>query len=989
MFITKKKNLIFLSIAISLLMITPTVFSQTIENKSKNDERTEDSSIHMITAPAKKTGLFDEEPPIYTLDTDQNTPEDWWNESWQYRRTITIKKENIPKNLKNFTILLNIPKDKDFRDHCQSDGKDIVFTDTEKNKLYHEIEKFNETNGNLVAWIKFDLIKDIDNVFYMYYGNQFCDNQENKTMVWDEKYVLVDHLSEKVGTIFDSTLYENNGLYSGDLQDSIGKIDGSVSFDGLDDKIETDDNNSLDLTNKISLMAWVKYSKNDNLSTLINKEDSYSLFINSSGNIIFKVKIQGSDVKVPFNVTLKENLWSYLVLTYQNDSKHEIKLYVDGELKEINNSYQGLITTSDKDLLFGNDFDGNDCLNGSLDEIRVLKEVIDAEWIKTGYLSMNNSDVFIDLGSEESLNNIYQVSNMIGNETHPSVAVDEDGNIFAAYESDKDQSIKWVYSTDNGKSWKESFDFNIEEGFESNPAIDYWDYNRFYATFEPSLDDNHGGTIYILRYNLKGNVVESYFDFANHEQLPDTDPDWYGIKDMDIACDSSQKSHEFGVISLVASTNYPDAEVVNGPHIFYLVPELGEDDEISGNIVWEPKYSNCANSSIDIDKKTHNSYSVYEWFNESKSKLLVMMYDFANPPDNELGYNGILEIDEDDNFYHPSVGAYNNTVLIASETDKEGNKDIICKYSSDGFETETFSTSIIANSSDDEISPEIKWVKENTFICSFIRDGDLYLSKSTDGGKTWNTPVLLNDNKGSVVEKHQSFDLANRGQKVIWSDNREVDNINVFIGDTGVEMLKQPASLRVVGFTGGFGLDTTICNDGDFAAKNIDWTIRVDGKRIFKKGNSFEETGKVKSLSGGFNAGLDTLVFWGFGPVTVSVTVDAENADTVNYSKSGFLVGPFILFNRPRVKVSGMVFDEDSGDELGFVKISAKKQGSFIGNSVRSNLIFEKGAYEIYLKPGIYNITIKRIGYIQEDISLNVKNGVTVEDLNFYLKPKN
>lgn len=970
-------------------MITPTVFSQTIENKADNTEKAENSSIHMLTVPAKKTGLFDQEPPMYTTDTDQNIPEDWWNESWQYRKTITIEKENIAKNLENFTILLNIPSDNDLRDHCQNDGDDIVFTDDEKNKLFHEIEKFDETNGNLVAWVKIDLVKDIDNVFYMYYGNQFCDNQDNKTMVWDDKYVLVHHLSEKVGTVFDSTLYENNGVYSGSLQNSIGKIDGSISFDGVDDKIEIDDNESLDLTDKISLMTWVNYSKTDNFSTLIDKENSYSLLINSSGNIIFKARIDGADVTVPFNVTLNENQWSHLVLTYQNDSNHAIKLYINGELKESNDSHQGLISNSDKDLLFGNDFDGTNCLNGSLDEIRVLKEVIDAKWIKTEYLTMNNSDVFVDLSSEESLNNIYQVSNMMGNETHPSVAVDEDGNIFAGYESDKDQSIKWVYSTDNGKSWKESFDFNIEEGFESNPAIDYWDYNRFYATFEPSTDDNHGGKIYILRYNLKGNLVESYFDFANHEQLPDTDPDWYGIKDMDIACDSSQKSHEFGVISLVASTNYPDAEVVNGPHIFYLVPELGEDDEISGNIVWEPEYSNCANSSVDIDKKTHNSYSVYEWFNESKSKLLMMMYDFANPPDDELGYNGILEIEEEDNLYHPSVAAYNNTVLIASEIDNAGNKDIICKYSSYGFETETFSNSIIANSSDDEVSPEIKWVKDNTFVCSFIKDGDLYLCKSTDGGQTWSSPVFLNDNEGSVVEKHQSFDLANRGQKVIWSDNREVDDINVFIGDTGVEMPKKPASLRIIGFTGGFGLDTTICNDGDIAAKNIDWTIRIDGKRIFRKNNSFEETGKIKSLSGGFNTGLDTLVFWGFGPVTISVTVDAENDDPVNYSQSGFLFGPFILLNRPRVKVSGRVFDKDTGDELGFVRVSAKKQGEFLGKSVRTDLLFDKGSYELYLKPGIYNVTVKRIGYIQEEMSLNIKNGVMVEDLNFYLKAKN
>jgi len=39
------------------------------------------------------------------------------------------------------------------KNEAQPDGDDIVFTDASGNKLNHEIEKYNITTGELVAWV--------------------------------------------------------------------------------------------------------------------------------------------------------------------------------------------------------------------------------------------------------------------------------------------------------------------------------------------------------------------------------------------------------------------------------------------------------------------------------------------------------------------------------------------------------------------------------------------------------------------------------------------------------------------------------------------------------------------------------------------------------------------------------------------------------------------------------------------------------------------
>jgi len=203
-------------------------------------------------------------PPDPPEDPPEDPPKQggsWWDESWEYRKSITIDHTILTDDLTHYPILLSI-KDSDLS-KAQPDGDDIVFTlDDHETQLNHEIEYFNSANGELVAWIEIpQLSSTVDTTLYMYYGNGVCGSQQHSDDVWDSNYVLVHHLEETAGEIDDSSSYDNDGTAMGGLRlDAPGKIDGADEFDLSGSYIEVTNAASLEnYGNSISIEGWFKY----------------------------------------------------------------------------------------------------------------------------------------------------------------------------------------------------------------------------------------------------------------------------------------------------------------------------------------------------------------------------------------------------------------------------------------------------------------------------------------------------------------------------------------------------------------------------------------------------------------------------------------------------------------------------------------------------------------------------------------------------------
>ncbi len=84
----------------------------------------------------------------------------------------------------------------------------------------------------------------------MYYDNDGAANQENVANVWNGGYKMVQHLEESSGgsnAITDSTSNNNHGTdVNNPSFGAVGKIDGSIGFNGSTQLINCGDKSDLE-----------------------------------------------------------------------------------------------------------------------------------------------------------------------------------------------------------------------------------------------------------------------------------------------------------------------------------------------------------------------------------------------------------------------------------------------------------------------------------------------------------------------------------------------------------------------------------------------------------------------------------------------------------------------------------------------------------------------------------------------------------------------
>jgi len=335
----------------------------------------------------------------------------WYNASWAYRKQITIDHTKVAATLTDFPVLISLPSDSGLAANAQDDGDDILFTTADGvTKLNHEIETFNGTSGQLVAWVKVTgLSASADTDIYMYYGNSGAGNQENASFVWDSHYQMVQHLQETTGganAIKDSTANTNHGTdYNSPTLNAAGQINGGDSFDGSDDYIGVADDNSLDITASITLEAWIKPATVDtNHRRIVIKSHSswaepyymYSLWVHSTG-LGFGF-YDGTSRRWATKGSITAGSWQYVAATYNGT---EQRWFINGSSVGTEN-ITGTIATNSEPLLIGKALDATTLFHGTIDEVRISSTARSAGWILTSYNNQSSPATFYSLGAEEA-----------------------------------------------------------------------------------------------------------------------------------------------------------------------------------------------------------------------------------------------------------------------------------------------------------------------------------------------------------------------------------------------------------------------------------------------------------------------------------------------------------------------------------------------------------------------------------------------------------
>jgi chitodextrinase len=190
-------------------------------------------------------------------------------------------------------------------------------------------------------------------------------------------------------TVTDRSGHGNNGTLSNVAWSPSGVFGSAASFNGTANSfISVPDSTSLDLTNGMTLEAWVKPSSLDGWNTVLFKEGtgwySYALYANTGNNRPSGNVSALSDADLRGTAQLPLNTWTHLAATYDGTV---LALYVNG-VQEATLLTPGPITTSNGQLRIGSNSIWGEPFDGLIDEVRVYNQPLNAAQLRT---DMNSS----------------------------------------------------------------------------------------------------------------------------------------------------------------------------------------------------------------------------------------------------------------------------------------------------------------------------------------------------------------------------------------------------------------------------------------------------------------------------------------------------------------------------------------------------------------------------------------------------------------------
>jgi len=334
--------------------------------------------------------------------------DDWYDSGWQYRKKITIDHTKVDDDLTDFPVLVSLDTDADLAAHAQDDFDDILFTDSNQIKLPHEIEDYDNTTGELRAWVKADLADLTDTELYIYYGNNSCGNQENVNDVWSNGYAMVQHLEESppndTGVHYDSTSNGNNGTPKnfngvvGSRTDGIGKINGADEFN-TDDYIDIG-NRVTSAVDNFTVSLWL-YPDTDSHSYLhkiafYNGDDDGGWgFGLGDVNDTKVMALYGGVAWIDSGYSIPSDAWYQIVLVRDSGTT---KFYVNGS-QTPNTSLQAPNVPNDH-CLIANEFGQDRYIDDRIDEVRVSTTSRSGQWISTQFSNQGDPGSFYVLSDE-------------------------------------------------------------------------------------------------------------------------------------------------------------------------------------------------------------------------------------------------------------------------------------------------------------------------------------------------------------------------------------------------------------------------------------------------------------------------------------------------------------------------------------------------------------------------------------------------------------
>jgi hypothetical protein len=186
----------------------------------------------------------------------------------------------------------------------------------------------------------------------------------------------------------------NDGTPKNGVSATGGQVDDAALFDGIDDYVNVPDDPNLDLTESLTLGAWVKPSSNqDDYARIISREQSgvgnrqYNLGVDANATDPRTVvdTVDQNTVEVSAMVPITDNEWHHAIMTF--DASDAIRLHINGNSEVESTSVSSSLVSRDSTVKFGAPahLPGKDFFTGRIDDVRIYNRALSAGEVQDLY----------------------------------------------------------------------------------------------------------------------------------------------------------------------------------------------------------------------------------------------------------------------------------------------------------------------------------------------------------------------------------------------------------------------------------------------------------------------------------------------------------------------------------------------------------------------------------------------------------------------------
>jgi hypothetical protein len=197
--------------------------------------------------------------------------------------------------------------------------------------------------------------------------------------------VLAYGFEETSGTVVnDSSPAKNNGTaVNGPTSTAAGRFGRALSFDGVNDRVDVPDAASLDLSNAMTLEAWVRPTTNSGWRTALLKERGtnslvYALYASNGAKPDTENFTSAENIDTAPSA-LALNTWTHLASTYDGTT---LRLFVNGT-QVATKAVTGAMPNTANPLRIGGNAIWGEYFSGLIDEVRVYNRALSAGEIGT------------------------------------------------------------------------------------------------------------------------------------------------------------------------------------------------------------------------------------------------------------------------------------------------------------------------------------------------------------------------------------------------------------------------------------------------------------------------------------------------------------------------------------------------------------------------------------------------------------------------------